>query len=148
VLVQALLLEGFKPLLLLAGLLTCSVFEPPSRSLRSSGVSVAQKLFTGAYSSGSVQDFHLIPYFIPASEDVEAEYQNQRQIYPKYFELTNGGIYGVHFKSSPKQSRRDYRSVENKDATLLWHPYGMHPIGMPQKQMSICYFGQFCTFPL
>jgi len=48
--------------MILAGLLTYSIFELPSRSFKmNSGLSSVQRLWR-AYSSGSVQDLHLIPF--------------------------------------------------------------------------------------
>jgi hypothetical protein len=52
----------------LAGLLTYSIFETPFPSFVSdSGIEYCSKTFGGAYSSGSVQDSHLIPFsvFLP-----------------------------------------------------------------------------------
>ena len=57
---SALFLESLK-LLILAGLLTYSVIERPSHSLRTVDWVVFND-FGGAYSSGAVQDFHLIPF--------------------------------------------------------------------------------------
>jgi hypothetical protein len=48
----------------LAGLLTCSIFETPSRSFSEQWFELLFKDFGGAYSSGSVQDLHLIPFSI------------------------------------------------------------------------------------
>ena len=47
---------------ILAGLLTYSIFERPSHSLNEQWNVVLFKDFSGAYSSGSVQDLHLIPF--------------------------------------------------------------------------------------
>jgi hypothetical protein len=52
----------------LAGLLTYSIFGHPSHSLRNSGKKYCSKTFGGAYSSGSVQDFHLIPFSVSSPE--------------------------------------------------------------------------------
>jgi hypothetical protein len=48
--------------LILAGLLTCSIFKLPSRSFSEQWKKYCSKTFGGAYSSGAVQDFHLIPF--------------------------------------------------------------------------------------
>jgi len=47
---------------IVAGLLTCSIFKQPSHSTIGTMALVTLKTFTRTYSSGSVQDLHLIPF--------------------------------------------------------------------------------------
>ena len=59
---QSLILEDFKLYLALAGLLTCPRFEPPSHPEYIGTVAIMfVKTLHRTYSSGSVQDLHLIP---------------------------------------------------------------------------------------
>ena len=51
--------------MILAGLLTCSVLERPSHFVSKQWMWVLFTDFGGAYSSGSVQDLHLIPFSLP-----------------------------------------------------------------------------------
>jgi hypothetical protein len=53
-----------KGFVILAGLLTYSFFECPSRFFAKQWKKQYSKTFGGAYSSGSVQDLHLIPFSV------------------------------------------------------------------------------------
>jgi hypothetical protein len=64
----------------LAGLLTCSIFETPFPFLAKQWFEYGSKTFGGAYSSGSVQDSHLIPFSMRCPQG-QQHHQNVGQRY-------------------------------------------------------------------